>query len=159
MIEPDRFRRVLGQVPTPITVVTACTPHGPAGLSIGSFVSISLQPPLVGIFVAEQSTSWPLIAAVGSFTINVLGYDQQELCPRFATSGGDKFHGLQWRPSPGGHPLLSGVAAWLDCRLVEERKIGDHVLAVGLVVDLGDAAGVHPLVFHRGSLRRLAHAS
>ncbi|KAA2252573.1 flavin reductase family protein [Solihabitans fulvus] len=155
-IDAGRFRRVLGRVPTAVTVTTADTPNGPVGLVIGSFVSVSLSPPLVGLFVDKQSTSWPHIASAGSFAVNVLGHDQHELCARFARSGGDKFEGLRWTPSSLGHPLLPGATAWIECGLHEVHEIGDHFLAVGRVLDLAEADAPHPLVFHKGTLRVLA---
>jgi 3-hydroxy-9,10-secoandrosta-1,3,5(10)-triene-9,17-dione monooxygenase reductase component len=155
-IDPTRFRRVLGQVPTPVTVVTATTPDGPAGLVVGSFVSVSLHPPLVGIFVDRASASWPAIRRTGSFAVNVLAYDQQDMCARFARrGGGNKFVGLTWDESPQGHPLLPGVATWIDCRLRHDQQVGDHYFVVGRVLDLSDSDGASPLVFHRGVLRGL----
>src|SRR4051812_29729790 len=109
-VEPQLFRQVLGHVPTTVTVVTAATGTGPApapaagappapgaaraGWGGGWFVSASRAPPLVGIFIDESSASWPPMSGAGSFTVNVLAHDQQELCARFARSGGDKFTDL-----------------------------------------------------------------
>lgn len=152
--EPDLFRHVLGHVPTAVTVTTALTPEGPKGLVIGSFVSISLDPPLVGVFADRESTSWPSIAATGAFAVNVLAADQTDLCARFARRGGDKFDGLDWQRSPCGNPLLPDVTAWIDCRIDTVHAIGDHDLAVGRVHHLF-AATSPPLVFHRGALRVL----
>lgn len=155
-IDPTRFRRVLGQVPTPVTVVTAMTQDGPTGLVVGSFVSVSLNPPLVGIFIDRSSMSWPAIRRTGSFTVNVLAHDQQDLCERFARSGGgNKFGGMTWNESTLGHPLLPGVVTWIDCRLRHDQQVGDHYFVVGRVLDLSDADGTSPLVFHRGVLRGL----
>lgn len=155
-IDPARFRSVLGQVPTPVTVVTATTDEGPAGLVVGSFVSVSLDPPLVGIFVDRSSASWPAIRRTGSFAVNVLAHDQRELCARFARrGGGNKFGGLTWDESPLGHPLLPGVATWIDCRLRHDQQVGDHYFVVGRVLDLSHVEGSSPLVFHRGVLRGL----
>lgn len=155
-VDPARFRRVLGQVPTPVTVVTAATPDGPAGLVVGSFVSVSLEPPLVGIFVDRSSASWPAIRRTGSFAVNVLAHDQQDVCARFARrGGGNKFAGLTWDTTPQGHPLLPGVATWIDCRLRHDQQVGDHYFVVGRVLELSDSDGAPPLVFHRGVLRGL----
>lgn len=158
-LDPTRLRQALRRVPTTVTVVTASTEGGPFGLVVGSFVSISLRPPLVGIFLGDASTTWPRIRAAGRFAVNVLAHDQKELCARFARSGGtEKFHGVRWRPSPSGSPLLPGVSTWLDCRLEDVSRVGDHHLAVGRVLDLADPAAdaVDPLIFHGGSLHTLA---
>jgi 3-hydroxy-9,10-secoandrosta-1,3,5(10)-triene-9,17-dione monooxygenase reductase component len=151
-VEPKVFRQVLGHVPTTVTVVTAATGEGPAGLVVGSFVSVSLDPPLVGIFIDESSASWPPMSGAGSFTVNVLAHDQQELCARFARSGGEKFADLSWWESPHGNPVLPGTTAWLDCLVQQIQKLGDHFFAVAEVVGLGVAGANPPMVFHRGAL-------
>ncbi|MGV9282810.1 flavin reductase family protein [Streptomyces sp. NPDC003730] len=156
-VSPGTLRGVLREVPTAVTVVTATTGGRPAGLTVGSFVSVSLEPPLIGIFVDEKSSSWPQMMHAATFTVNVLSGGQQELCARFATSGGDKFAGLALRTSPSGNPLLPGVAAWLDCRVEEIRKLGDHHFALARVIGLGTAATAAPtsIVFHRGALHAI----
>lgn len=151
-VEPQVFRKVLGHVPTTVTVVTATTGEGPAGLVVGSFVSVSLEPPLVGVFIDESSVSWPPMSSSGSFTVNVLAHDQQDLCARFARSGGAKFADLTWWESPHGNPVLPGTTAWLDCLVQQVHKLGDHFFAVAEVVGLGVEPGLPPMVFHRGSL-------
>lgn len=151
-VSPEALRSVLREVPTSVAVVTATAGGRPAGLTVGSFVSVSLDPPLVGIFVDEKSASWPEMRNSDTFTVNVLAGDQQELCARFATSGRDKFAGLPLRKSPLGNPLLPGIAAWLDCRVEEIRKLGDHHFALARVADLGTAAAATSMVFHRGAL-------
>lgn len=148
---PQQFRFVLSHVPTGVVVVTGRRPSGPVGLAIGSFTSISLDPPLVGFYPDRSSTSWPPIRSSGSFCVNVLADDQAELCRRFARSGGDKFEALRWRPAPGsGAPILEGVLAWIDCDLERETEIGDHSLVVGSVRALTVERDAHPLVFFRG---------
>ena len=83
--DSSRFRQVLGHVPTSVVVVTGITPSGdPSGLTIGSFTSVSLDPPLVGFLPGFNSKSWPEIAASGSFCVNILGADQADICWRFA---------------------------------------------------------------------------
>jgi 3-hydroxy-9,10-secoandrosta-1,3,5(10)-triene-9,17-dione monooxygenase reductase component len=152
-IDPAGLRQVLGHVPTAVTVVTATTPEGPAGLVVGSFVSISLEPPLIGIFVDQHSGSGAAVRAAGGFTVNVLAGDQQELCARFARRGRHgKFDGLVWRTSPQGHPLLPGAVAWIDCVTRKVQKLGDHFMAVGQVSDLCLESDTAPLIAHRRSL-------
>ncbi|MEY7981077.1 flavin reductase family protein [Streptomyces pilosus] len=156
-VGPGTLRSVLREVPTAVTVVTATTGGRPAGLTGGAFVSVSLDPPLIGIFVDEKSSSWPLMRDSATFTVNVLSGDQQELCARFATSGGDKFAGLALRQSPLGNPLLPGIVTWLDCRVEEIRKLGDHYFALARVAGVGTTAtgGATSIVFHRGALHAI----
>jgi hypothetical protein len=82
---------------------------------VGSFTSISLDPPLVGFFPDKRSSSWPRIAATGRFCVNVLGADQLDLCRHFASRADDKFAELAHGHSPSGLPLLDNALAWIDC--------------------------------------------
>jgi flavin reductase (DIM6/NTAB) family NADH-FMN oxidoreductase RutF len=155
-VDAAEFRRVLGHFPTGVVVITACCPDGTlVGMAVGSFTSVSLEPPLVGFLPAKTSSSWPRIQAAGSFCANILGTGQEGLVRRFAASGGDKFAGLDWAPGPAGHPLLPGVPAWIDCDTDRVYDAGDHWMVLGLVRSL-HADGNHPgpLVFSRGALGR-----
>jgi 3-hydroxy-9,10-secoandrosta-1,3,5(10)-triene-9,17-dione monooxygenase reductase component len=159
-IDSARFRKVLGHFPTGVTVVTGLADGGPAGLTIGSFTSVSLDPPLVGFLAGKDSDSWPGIQPSGAFCVNVLGAEQAELCWRFAKVGGDKFDGVGWHPTPSGSPILAGAIAWIDCSIDGVYEMGDHWFILGRVVALDHVEDyeVHPLLFFRGSLGRfLAH--
>lgn len=145
------FRHVLSHVPTGVVVVTGADDGGPAGLAVGSFTSISLQPPLVGFFCDRASTSWPLVRETGGFCVNVLADHQSELSARFARKGGKKFAGLPYSLSPHtGSPVLDGVLAWIDCEIEREVELGDHTLVVGATLELAVAEAGRPLVFFRG---------
>ncbi len=149
-VTPERYRTIIGHVPTAVVVVTAAGPNGPLGLAIGSFASVSLDALLVGFFPATTSSSWPNIRNVGRFCINVLADDQTPISRTFATRGGDKFATIQWQRGPSGAPVLDGCVAWIDCDLDSEIDTGDHVLALGKVTALELARDAHALVFHRG---------
>lgn len=153
VIAADVFRRVLGIYPTGVAVVTAIDPAGqPAGLAVGSFTSVSLDPPLVAFLPDKESSSFPRMRTARSFCVNVLAADQQDLCRRFAVSGGDKFDGVAWTPAPTGAPVLPGVAAWIDCWFHDISEAGDHYIVLGRVHQLGGETDVQPMVFSRGSL-------
>jgi len=148
----DHFRRVLGRLPTGVVIVTGATPEMQFGLVCGSFMSVSLKPPLVAVCPAKTSTSWPLIEATGSFCANVLAEEQEPLARAFAVSGSDKFAGVNWRPAPAtGSPLLQDVAAWIDCRVHTRIEAGDHWLVLGEVLDLSVQRESGALVFHGGA--------
>jgi len=149
-VTPEQFRRILSEVPTPVVVVTSVAPAGPAALAIGSFVSISLDPLLVGVFPAKTSSSWPAIRDAGRFCINVLAEDQVQLSRTFSARGGDKFATVAWRPSPSGSPIVEGCIVWIDCDLESEMEVGDHTLVVGRVRAMEHQRDAHALVFHRG---------
>lgn len=157
MIDPRTFRDVLGCYPTGVCVITAIDDAGARhAMVVGSFSSISLDPPLVGFYPARNSSSWPRIEQTGRFCINVLGAQQLDLCRRFAARGEDKFGDLAHGTSPAGLPLLDDAIAWLDCSLDRTLEIGDHWLVVGAVEALGKRDDGTPLLFFRGGYHDLS---
>jgi flavin reductase (DIM6/NTAB) family NADH-FMN oxidoreductase RutF len=151
-----RFRQVLGHFTTGVTVVTAAAADGPVGLAVGSFASVSLDPPLVGFFPDKGSSSWPRIEGTGHFCVNVLAEAQEEVCRRFASKGDDKFAGLGWKPAGSGAPVLDGILAWIDCDIESVTDAGDHHFVLGRVRDLAVAHDGAPLLFFRGGYGRFA---
>ena len=155
MVDTAWFRQVLGQYPTGVCVVTGIGTDGePAGLVVGSFGSVSLDPPMVGFFPDQSSTSWPRIRPSKAFCVNVLAQDQEHLCRRFAAQGGDKFDGVGWRPAPSGSPVLDDVVAWIDCGLAAVHNVGDHDHVLGQVLALEIEREINPLLFFRGGYGR-----
>lgn len=152
-----QFRSVLGHFATGVTVVAAVDGDQPVGLSVNSFTSVSLDPPLVGFCAAKGSSTWPRIRATGEFTVNVLAEHQEPISRVFAARGRDKFRGLSWSPAPSGAPILDGVLAWVDCVVEAEHDAGDHVLVIGRVRDLDVADEGNPLIFYRGGYGRFEH--
>jgi flavin reductase (DIM6/NTAB) family NADH-FMN oxidoreductase RutF len=145
------FRQVLGQYPTGVCVVTAAPPDGPlAGMVVGSFTSVSLDPPLVAFFPDKGSSSWPRIAQAGSFCVNILGEDQEEVCRRFASRAPDKFEGQLHRPAGTGSPIIQDVVAWIDCEIESVQEAGDHYVVLGRVLDLQIDSPRLPLLFFQG---------
>ncbi len=150
-IDPQDFRRVLGNLPTGVNAVTAHGPAGPLGVAIGSFASISLEPPLVGFFLGNQASSHDGLREAGSFCVNVLCHDQVELCAAMASKAEDKFDKWDYSPSPvTGSPMFPGIRAFIDCTIEDIIPVGDHDLFVGRVVALDTVADVEPMVFHAG---------
>ncbi|MEE1784161.1 flavin reductase family protein [Streptomyces sp. SP17BM10] len=153
------FRRVLGQFPTGLVVVTGMDSQEPVGMAVGSFTSVSLAPPMVGFLPDKSSTSWPRIRRAGSFVVNVLGENQENVCRAFAASGGDKFSGIGWRRGPGGAPILDGITAWISCDIADVVDAGDHWFVLGAVRDLAATSGGNPLLFFRGRYAHLEEKS
>lgn len=154
-IDEARFRQVLGHFPTGVTVVTAKPADGPpVGLAVGSFASLSLDPPLVLFCPAKTSSSWPKIEQAGVFCVNILAEEQEEVSRIFATKTPDKFAHLGWRPGHTGAPIIDGVLAWIDCRVESVTDGGDHLVVVGRVLELEVAHEGKPLVFFRGGYGR-----
>lgn len=151
-----KFRQVLGHFPTGVTVVTAAAEGGPVGLAVGSFASVSLDPPLVAFFPDKGSASWPRIEEAGAFCVNILAEDQEDVCRRFASKGDDKFAGLGWKPAGSGAPILDGTLAWIDCDIGDVVEAGDHYCVMGRVRGLDVSHDGAPLVFFRGGYGRFA---
>lgn len=152
IIDGGDFRRVLGHFPTGVTVVTAKSSDGPVGMAIGSFASISLDPPLVGFFATTDSGSANAIKEAGHYCVNILGSSQLELCGTMASRSDDKFSGVEWTPAPAtGAPILPDIVAAIDCRLDQVVNAGDHDLLIGRVLHLDTVLDdIDPMVFFKG---------
>jgi flavin reductase (DIM6/NTAB) family NADH-FMN oxidoreductase RutF len=164
-IDPRHFRNVLGHFPTGVSVVTGVDGTGqPVGITIGSFVSVSLDPPLVGFLPGTSSRSWPRIASSGSFCVNILGAGQDELCWRFAKEPADatdgRFAGIEWIAAGSGAPILPGVIGWIDCDIDAVHDAGDHFFVVGRVREMAHADDVtDAMVFFRGKVASVRPAA
>src|SRR5712691_2880016 len=146
------FRQVLGQYPTGVCVVTAIHPDGEAvGMTIGSFTSVSLQPPLVGFMPERTSSSWARLRECGPlFCVNILSEGQEDIGRIIAARKRNKFDGLSWRSSPAGLPVLTDSCAFIDCAVEDVFHAGDHDIVLGRVLDLGVERPFMPLLFFRG---------
>jgi flavin reductase (DIM6/NTAB) family NADH-FMN oxidoreductase RutF len=150
-IDESRFRQVLGHFPTGVTVVAAkADGEPPVGLAVGSFFSVSLDPPLVGFCPGKSSSSWPKIEATGHFCVNILAEDQEDVARTFAGKGEDKFESVGWKPAGTGSPVIRDVLAWIDCAIEDVHDAGDHYIVTGRVHELKVEREGHPLVFFRG---------
>ena len=154
------FRHVLGRYPTGVCAITGVMPSGEVvAMVVGSFTSVSLEPPLVAFMPARSSGSWAKLKECFSLCINVLSADQESVCRRLASRDPDKLAGLGYCSSPSGAMILDGVVAWIDCTCVAIHEAGDHDIAVCTVAHLDIAEGVPPLVFHEGGYGTFAAMS
>lgn len=150
------FKAAVGRFPTGLTVVTGVEAGRPQGMTLQSFMSLSLDPRLIALAVGKSSTTWPKIAPSGSFAVNVLADSQGELARRFASRNTDRFTSAPFGTARSGNPVLDDATAWLDCSVVTTFEIGDHMLVVGEVVELTDDAPAEgPLVFYRSQFHSL----
>jgi flavin reductase (DIM6/NTAB) family NADH-FMN oxidoreductase RutF len=157
--DDGHFRTVLGHFPTGVTIVTGMHDDQPAGFTIGSFTSVSLDPPLVGFLPQVDSPTWHMMVRSGSFCVNVLSDKQSDLCWKFAKTGTEdtRFEGVRWHPAPSGSPVIDRAVAWIDCSIEHVYTMGDHHFVLGRVGAL-DADANHdglppqPLVFYRGTI-------
>ena len=151
-VASGRLRHVLGHFVTGVTVVTTMSDDGPVGMTVNSFTSVSLDPPLVLFCAAERSSTGRRVLEAGAFAVNILGREQEDLCRRFARPVPDRFAGIEIELGPTGSPILRDALASLDCRLADHMPSGDHVIVVGRVVEAGVRRDGEPLTFYKGTL-------
>jgi flavin reductase (DIM6/NTAB) family NADH-FMN oxidoreductase RutF len=150
-IDQAEFRQVLGAYPTGVCAITALSAEGdPVGMVVGTFTSVSLDPPLVGFLPDKKSSTWPLIEAAGRFCVNVLGSDQQAACRQIAGRGPDKFAGVDFTVSPHNLPVIAGAIAVIECTVHSVSEAGDHWFVLGNVVQMATPRVDDPMLFHRG---------
>lgn len=136
-IDPQDFRRAASHFLTGVTVITTTGPDGePAGLTVNSFTTVSLKPPLVLFCLGRDSDSAAAFAASNGYVVHVLAGDQADLSARFAAKGADKFDGIEWSPGHNGLPVLAEALATFECSHFAEYEGGDHVILVGKVEHL-----------------------
>jgi flavin reductase (DIM6/NTAB) family NADH-FMN oxidoreductase RutF len=158
-IDPALLRRVLGAFVTGVTVVTTRTAAGdPVGITVNSFNTVSLSPPLVLWSLSLRAASFDAFVQSSHFAVNVLGAHQIPLSERFATTGGDKFAGVAWRKALADMPLLDGTAASFTCRNAHRFPGGDHLIFVGEVVAFEQGVCA-PLVYANGGYAELRDGS
>lgn len=151
-----KYRQVLGHFPTGVTVITAVADGTPVGMAIGSFASLSLDPPQVLFCAGKHSSSWPRIQATGSFCVNILADDQEDVCRVFASKSSDKFAEIGWKHTGNKNPLIDGALAFIDCAIDEVIESGDHFIVVGRVTELEVLHEGDPLLFFRGGYGRFS---
>lgn len=145
------FRNALGRFATGVTVITARTPDGEAvGLTVNSFASVSLEPPLILWSVALDASSEALFVPPVPFVVNVLADDQLELARAFALHGSvERFDRVWATDNADGVPVLAGCVAEYHCRVQARHPGGDHAIIVARVHGFRAATGA-PLLFHDG---------
>ncbi|MEQ9480598.1 MAG: flavin reductase [Algiphilus sp.] len=150
------FRKALGSFATGVTIITTRDAAGePVGLTVNSFNSVSLNPPLVLWSLANNAMSLPAFRDAEYWAVHILSSDQEDLSTRFAKRGENKFADLELETGSGGIPLLPGCSARFQCRTASSYQGGDHLIFIGEVVAF-DHYDNAPLVFHGG---RYAHAT
>ena len=155
----DQFRRVCSQFATGVTIVTTLDTRGePHGFTANSFVSVSLEPPLVMICIDLRCSLFDRLGRSEFFGINFLAEEQVDLSNRFAQSTDPRFDGVEWHPAPGGIPEIDGTLGFLLCRVVNRIPAGDHVMMLGEVVDIRHSGG-SPLLYFSSRYGRLLQES
>jgi len=153
--DPRTLRDALGCFATGVTVVTCLHDGVPAGLTVNSFTSVSLDPPLLLVCIAKQAASAPALTSASHFAVNVLQTGQQPASIRFATRDEDRFGATPWACGEAGAPILEESLGVFECERYAVYDGGDHHILVGQVVKASFDASLDPLLYFRGRYRRL----
>ena len=157
-LDPRSFCQACGKYTTGIVVATVLDAHGePHGITINSFTSVSLTPPLVLFCVDHRARILAHFRQCHHFGINVLNEFQRAAAEHFASSKRDRFHGMEWRSGQTGVPLLTRGLALLECKLHNRVAAGDHDILVGEVLSAQVEEG-RPLVYFGSQYRKLESA-
>jgi flavin reductase (DIM6/NTAB) family NADH-FMN oxidoreductase RutF len=151
----EELRELMRRVPAGVAVVTVALEDAEVGLTVSSLVSLSLEPPLVGISISRFAALHELLRDAEAFGVSILGAGQEHLAQHFARGVPPiaLWTGIERRAGASGVPLLDGALGWLECRLVAEHETGDHTLFVGEVSAAERGTGSPPLV-HIGQAYR-----
>jgi flavin reductase (DIM6/NTAB) family NADH-FMN oxidoreductase RutF len=154
-VTADEFRHTCSRFATGVTVATVLDGRGvPHGLTVSSFTSVSLDPPLILICLGHAVTVIDAFRQASHFGINVLAAEQRPISDRFARKGLDRFNGLSWERGSTGVPLLPGVLAAIECAVHERFTSGDHDIFVGRMVHAKVAEGA-PLLYFGSAYREI----
>ncbi len=155
--DQKEFRNACGSFATGITIVTTTGPGDePIGMTVNSFSSLSLDPPLVMWAVGSDAISHDIFSQTDHFAIHILHKDQEGLSNLFASRGEDKFSSLDWTPGAAGSPVLPDYAVCLQCKTENVYPGGDHNILVGRVIALDDRGTEQPILFYKGRYANLA---
>jgi len=153
----EEFRKVCSRFATGVAVLTVSDgAQAPHGLTVNSFTSVSAEPPLVLVCVAETCTLLPLLETASHFGLSFLEETQQDISLRFAFVPERRFEGVHWSRGPNGIPLIDSALGWLECRIEHRIQGGDHRILIGEVVGAQADSSGSPLVYFGSGYRRLA---
>lgn len=152
--EEHNLKEILRRYPTGVTVVTSILDGKPWGGTMNSFTSVSIEPPLVALFVMENSRTIRSILQTGKYVINIMKHDQESAAMRFASDGlEDKFNGIEYSLNSDGLPLLKGSIGYIECVTHSTQKIEDHVMVLGRVLKTTIENDAEALIYYRRSFR------
>jgi flavin reductase (DIM6/NTAB) family NADH-FMN oxidoreductase RutF len=150
-IDQQAFRDAMGCFASAVTVITTTTEDGQAvGVTVNSFNSVSLDPPLVLFCLGREATNFDHFLASGRFTVNILRQGQDGISNGFAADGANFFQTMENGHSALGNPLIPDALAMFDCQTEAVHDGGDHVILIGRVNELRHDPDGHPLLYYRG---------
>ena len=150
-----QFRDALSSFATGVTVVTCLDSQGKkAGITVNSFNSVSMEPPLILWSIGKSTNCFEDFIAAEAFAVHILAQDQQDLSNRFSTTGVDRFAGLECTEGLLGTPILPHYSTCFQCKMSQQYEGGDHIIMLGEVMEFTDNQ-LQPLLFHRGNYNSL----
>lgn len=145
----EELKAVMRRYPTGVTIVTTVYGGEPHGLTVNSFTSLSLDPPLVMVAIDRRAHSHEAIDRAGFYAVNILPHDLKDLAVRFATAPhSERFKGLETFTAKTGAPIIRGATAYLDCLVAARYPAGDHTIFVGQVVEGRVLEDKPPLIYY-----------
>jgi flavin reductase (DIM6/NTAB) family NADH-FMN oxidoreductase RutF len=154
-IDDAHFKEAMSRFASGVTVVTTEHEGVLFGMTVASFASLSLHPPLVLVCVAKAAKSHEAIRATGKFGVSILAASQADLSGRFASKAEDKFAGVGYHLGENGVPLIDGAICTLECRVHEQFVSGDHSIFTGEVLEAEVTEGA-PLAYYRSAYREIS---
>jgi flavin reductase (DIM6/NTAB) family NADH-FMN oxidoreductase RutF len=157
-LDPALYRRTCALFATGITVITTIEGSGhPHGMTVNSFSSVSLDPPLILVCIDLKNAILGHFLTSAWFAVNILAEDQEDVSRRFSSAAEKRFEGMEWSPGGSGVPLIPGALAHLECELTKTFEAGDHAVLIGEVRQASFREG-NPLVYFGSSYRALTPA-
>lgn len=154
-IDDAQFKEAMSHFASGVTVVTTEHEGIRYGMTVASFASLSLHPPLVLVCIEQSVKTHEAIRAAGHFGVSILSHSQTDVSGKFASKSDDKFAGVSVRSGKHGLPLIEGASGMLECRVYAEFPGGDHTIFVGEVLDAQTSADA-PLVYYRSAYREIS---
>ncbi len=154
----EELRAVMRHVPSPVAILAFPGPDGPRGITIGSFTSVSLDPPLVSFNIMLESSMHDVLLSAEQYAVHILSDDQVTLSQRFAVpsiSSAEQFDGIAHTVGGDGIPVIDGILASIKCRSHTVVPAGDHSLFIGEVLEINEAASGKPLLYYQHSYRKV----
>ena len=150
------LRQAFGCFPSGVTAFCGLLDGVAEGMAASSFTSVSLDPALVSVCVANTSTTWPKLAKLDRLGLSVLAGDHAPIARALASKTGDRFDGVDWTATDSGAVFVHGATLWLECAPFKRVAAGDHEIVVLQIVALAMYPDVAPMVFHRSNFHELA---
>jgi 3-hydroxy-9,10-secoandrosta-1,3,5(10)-triene-9,17-dione monooxygenase reductase component len=156
MVDGEELRSLMRSWPHGVSVLTVDYEGDRMGVTVSSLVSLSLEPPLIGISIGKQASSYELLRRAGAFAVSLLGADQEDIARQFAAGRPPIVH-WQGVATREGHvaPLVEGALGWVEARTIAEHDVGDHTFFVGEVLTVAQGPPTRALVYRESTYHPL----